>query len=178
MPNVKNQNLLVEYQEMLNGMQSLIVLDYRGMKVSEVEDLRRKARDLGIEYKVVKNRIFKIALASDAALSKLDGFFKDTRAVALSKKDQVATAKLICEIAKKNDKLKVQAGFLDGQVLSASDVLELSKLPSKEQLLAQIAADIQAPAQYIACGINSVMQKIAIAVNAIREQKESQQASA
>lgn len=176
MPNAGNVTKLEEYREMINGMKGMVVVDYRGITVAEVQDFRQKAREAGVEYHVIKNRIMKIAFADDEALSSLNPMLVNTRAIALSKTDEVSAAKVVCDFAKKNEKMKVITGYLDGDVLSIPEIEALAKLPSKDELLAQIAADIQAPTQYIASGLNAVIQKLAIAVSEIQKQKE--QASA
>ncbi len=178
MPSKKNVEKLNEYRELLRDVKSIVVADYRGLTVAEAQELRRKARELKASYKVVKNRIFKLALKEKKELEPLVDYFVETRAIAFSKKDEVAPAKLIVEFGKKSEHLKVITGYLDGEILTPERINELAKLPSKDELIAKIAADIQAPVQYIACGVNAVMQKLAIAIEEIRKKLESEKASA
>lgn len=178
MPSKQKLEKVKEYQELLSDIKSIVVLDYRGLSVADANALRAKAREANVLYRVVKNNLIKRVLNEDKELVKLCDEFVETRSIAVSKDDEIAPIKVISEFAKKNDNIKIICGYFDGDVLDVQAIDALAKLPSREELIAQIAAGIQAPTQYLATGINTVMQKLAIAVNAMKDKIEDEQNSA
>jgi large subunit ribosomal protein L10 len=123
---------------------AIIVTEYRGLKVAELQDLRRKLRPKGVEYHVVKNSLFSRAAEGSgrAALSTLLG---GPTAVALGTSDEVELAKGLIDETKAFKTLKIVGGFLGGRLMSADDVQALAKLPSKLQLQATLVGSLTAP---------------------------------
>ena len=149
---------------------SLVVTDYRGITVAQMTELRDKLRAEGVEYKVVKNRLAKIALR-ECGLDPMEEFLKGTKAVAFGIKDPVAPAKVLAAYAKDNDKLKIVGGQMDGQLLSTADIMELSKIPPREVLLARMLGSITSPVQKLAYGLHAVVAQIAYALDAVARKK-------
>jgi len=122
-----------------------ILTDYRGLKTSEVNELRRKLRDANIEYKVVKNSLAQIA-AKNAGLNHLEGIFKGPMALVLSTGDVSKTAKILADYVRTTKSaLGIKGGFLPDTVLSAKDLDTLAKLPSREVLISRVIGGMQAP---------------------------------
>ena len=135
-----------------------VVTDYRGLDVAAITDLRAKFREQGISYHVVKNTLTRIAVAGTGYES-LNAILSGPTAIAFSPDDAIAAAKAAVDFAKEHKVFEVKGGFMDGQVLSANEVDELSKLGGKEQLLVQLLSVINAPAQKFLGAINGVPQK-------------------
>jgi len=140
----QKKQAVAELAEKLKAAQAGVLVDYRGLTVEEDTDLRRKLREAGVEYKVVKNTLTRFA-ANEVGLTGLDNELNGPTALAISTEDPVAPAKVISDFAKSNECLKIKAGFLDGAVISLDEVTKLAKTPSRETLIAQIMGSLNAP---------------------------------
>lgn len=123
---------------------AIIVTEYRGLTVAELQDLRRKLRPKGVEYHVVKNSLFSRA-AEGSGRAELRSLLNGPTAVALGTTDEVDVAKGFIDETKTFKALKIVGGFLGGRVMSADDVQALSRLPSKVQLQATLVGSLTAP---------------------------------
>lgn len=130
--------------ETLKSAQAGVLVDYRGLTVEEDTNLRRKLREAGVEYKVVKNTLTRFA-AKEVGLDGLDEQLNGPTSLAISKDDPVAPAKVIADFAKENECLKIKAGFLDGNVISLDEVKTLANTPSRDTLIAKIMGSLNAP---------------------------------
>ncbi len=130
--------------ETLKNAQAGVLVDYRGLTVEEDTNLRRKLREAGVEYKVVKNTLTRFA-AKEVGLEGLDAELNGPTSLAVSATDPVAPAKVIADFAKENECLKIKAGFLDGNVITLDEVKTLANTPSRETLIANIMGSLNAP---------------------------------
>ncbi|MET3291424.1 50S ribosomal protein L10 [Brevibacillus fluminis] len=146
----------------LRESQTTVVADYRGLTVAQVTDLRKQLREAGIEFKVLKNTLTRLATKQEG-LSDLDEHLLGPNAIAFSPNDLIAPAKILVDFAKKNDKLEVKGGIIEGKVVGAEEIKQLASLPSREGLLSMLLSVLQAP-----------MRNVALAVKAVAEQKEEQ----
>ena len=160
------QALVAELTEKLKGSAAGVLVSYQGISVAADTALRRQLREAGVEYAVVKNTL--LGRAADAAdLSDLKSVLNGTTALAVSKEDELAAAKILCGFAGKNDSFTVKAGFMEGKVVDAATVTALSKVPPKETLLAMLAG-----------GLNATIAGLARALNAVAEQQAAPAAEA
>ena len=166
----KTQNV-EEIKEKIEKAQSVVLVDYRGLNVSELTDLRKKYREAGIEYKVYKNTMMRFAF-KDSGLEGFNEFLKGPSAIAFGYDDPVAAAKISAEFSKENDKLEIKAGIVDGKIIDVEEVKDLAKLPSKEVLVAQALGGFNAPIQGFANVLNGTIRGLALVLNAIAEEKE------
>jgi len=145
MPNleVKQQIAQTLSQKMANS-KSVILADYRGLKVSEITQLRAELRKAGVEFRVVKNTITSFAIR-EIDLLDLESYLKGPTAIAFGLNDPVAPAKVLVEFAKTHKNLKIKAGVVEGQVIGVDGVIALAELPSREVLLAKVVGMFQAP---------------------------------
>lgn len=141
---------------------SVVVVDYRGLTVEQVTDLRKQLRDANIEMKVIKNGILRRA-AEAAGLEGMEDVFVGPTAVAFSNEDVVAPAKIMNDFAKNADKLEIKGGIIEGNVSSVEEIVALAKLPSREGLLSMLLSVLQAP-----------VRNVAYAVKAVSESKEEE----
>ncbi|PIC70448.1 50S ribosomal protein L10 [Sporosarcina sp. P16b] len=156
------QAVVSEVAEKLQSAASVVVVDYRGLTVSQVTELRKQLREAGIEFKVYKNSMVRRATVV-AGLEGLNENLTGPNAIAFSTEDVVAPAKILNDFAKKNDKLEIKAGVIEGNVASAEDVKALATLPSRDGLLSMLLSVLQAP-----------VRNFALATKAVAEQKEEQ----
>lgn len=157
----EKQQVVSEISSKLRESSCTIVADYRGLNVSQVTELRKQLRDAGIEFQVVKNTLARRATAQ-AELTELDAALTGPTAIAFSKNDVVAPAKILSDFAKKNDQLEVKGGVVEGKVVDVAQIKALADLPSREGLLSMLLSVLQAP-----------MRNFALAVKAVAEKQES-----
>jgi large subunit ribosomal protein L10 len=149
-----------------------VVAEYRGLTAGQMTELRAKAREGGAWLKVVKNSLAKRA-TQGTDFECLDPAFVGPVILAFSLEDPGAAARVIKDFAKSNDKLKVTAVSVGGQLLPAADIERLSSLPTREQALAILAGTIQAPIGKLARTLNEVPAQAARVIAAIRDQKQA-----
>ncbi|MFA4875703.1 MAG: 50S ribosomal protein L10 [bacterium] len=158
--------------ERVQKAKTLIFADYRGLKVSEVTELRRKLRKDNGSLKVVKNRLMKRVL-KEKGMEAVAKYFSGPTAVASSDADPVLPAKIMMEFARAHAHLKVKGGFMDGRELGPNEVDVLAKMPSREVLLSRALASLNAPATNFAGVLAAVPRKLLYALNAIKETKQA-----
>ncbi|MGI9449581.1 MAG: 50S ribosomal protein L10 [Geminicoccaceae bacterium] len=150
------------------GAGVVVVTHFQGLNVADVTELRRGMRDAGATFRVTKNRLAKIALA-ETSFDPLADLFTGPTAIAYSE-DPVAAPKAVVDFAKKNEKLVVMGGGLDGNLLTAAEVKALASLPSLDELRAKIIGMINTPAQRIASILQAPGGQIARVLAAHAEQ--------
>jgi large subunit ribosomal protein L10 len=152
---------------------SAVLVDYQGMDVARSTDLRRRSREAGVEFIVAKNTLTKRA-ADEAGLEDLSEYLVGPTALAFSD-DPVASAKLMAEFADQVESFALKGGLLEGgRVLNEADVVALSKLPGREQLLAQVVGGISSPLTGLVTVLNNTIQGLVVALGQIAEQKSAQ----
>ncbi|MBS7344351.1 MAG: 50S ribosomal protein L10 [Caryophanon sp.] len=156
------QSLVQEIAGKFETAASVVVVDYRGLTVAQVTELRKQLREAGVEFKVYKNTLVRRA-AEQAGVEAINEVLTGPNAIAFSNEDVVAPAKIINDFAKKNEALEIKAGIIEGTVSSADDVKALAELPSREGLLSMLLSVLQAP-----------VRNFALATKAVADQKEEQ----
>ena len=126
----------------LDGIKTVVLTEYRGLTVQQLSDLRKQLRAVSAEYKVVKNRLARLALKS-SQLEGLSAHLKGPTGVIFSKEDPVAVAKALHSFAKSNQALAIKAGFVEGQMLPPAALKALAELPSKAALRGRIVGALQ-----------------------------------
>lgn len=145
-------------KEKFSGAVAGVVVDYKGITVADDTQLRKELREAGVEYEVAKNTLIRLAI-DGTALSAMESVLEGTTAVATSKEDYVAAARILSKYAEKNENFKIKSGFLDGEIISLEKIDSLAKLPSKEQLLASVCMVFQAPMASFARAIQAIVDK-------------------
>lgn len=172
MPNVQNQETLVKIKEDLEGLTAMWVVDYRGLTVKEIQALRGSIREAGASMKVYKNTLMHIAL-KDSELPTLDDILSGPSAFVFAGADVAAAAKAVKEFAKTNQNLEIKGGLMEGKAVTAAEVEAIASLPSREELLAQIAGAISGVARGLAVALNGVPRGMAQVVKAVADQKDA-----
>ncbi|MEA1941878.1 MAG: 50S ribosomal protein L10 [Pseudomonadota bacterium] len=150
---------------------SVVMAHYTGMTVAEMTELRAKLREQGGTFKVVRNRLAKIALQGKPGEGAAD-LFTGPVAIAYSE-DFVAAPKVLVDYAKSNDKLVILGGFMDEEVFDSQGIDSLSKMPTREELLATIAARLTGQASQVAQRVMAPGQNLAGAIAVIQEKAEA-----
>jgi large subunit ribosomal protein L10 len=160
-----------EVAERLGRAQSVVLVDYEGLSVAQMSDLRRRLRETGSELKVVKNRLTKRSLA-DAGCEPLDDYLKGPVALALGYDEPTGPAKVCTAFAKEVDKLEVLGGLLSKKRIDLAQIVALAKLPGRTELLTQMASTMLAPARQMATAMKQAVTKMVYALNDRARQME------
>ncbi|MEH2164252.1 MAG: 50S ribosomal protein L10 [Nostoc sp.] len=167
------KEIVADLKETLSNSTLALVIDYQGLTVSEITDLRRRLRPSGTVCKVTKNTLMGIAIKGNEKWQPLSELLNGSSAFLLVKEDFSSAIKAYQEFQKVTKKTELRGGVLEGRLLKEPDVKILGDLPSKEQLIAQIAGAINALATKIAVGINEVPGSLARALQAVADQEQS-----
>lgn len=163
---------VAEIQEKIEKSQSVMFLDYRGLNVAEVTELRNKMREAGVEYKVIKNTMIRRA-AEKAGIEGLDDVLEGPTAVAFGYADPVAPAKILVDFIEDTKKTSLKGGVLAGKVMSEAEIKNLASLPSKEELIAKMLGSLNAPITGLVMALSGIPRNLVYALNAIKEKKEA-----
>ena len=152
--------VVAEIKEKLVAAKSVVLIDYRGLTVAEVTELRNQCRKAGVEYTVLKNTMVNLA-AKEVGIEGLEAFLKGPTAVAFGMEDAVAPAKVLTEFIKKTKKTEVKCGLLDGQILDAAGVEALAAIPSREVLIAKIMGSMMSAVSKFVYVVEAIRKKAA-----------------
>ncbi|MFM1539009.1 50S ribosomal protein L10 [Helcococcus bovis] len=165
------QQVVSEIKDAIQNSKSVVVVEYRGLNVEQVSDLRNKYRAEGVSYKVYKNTMVKIAL-EELGYEGFEEYLAGPNGFVFSNEDMVAGPRITVNFAKENEKLVVKAGLLDGKVVDAEDVKALAKLPTREVLVAQVLGGLNAPIAGFANVLQGTLRQVVYALNAVKEKQE------
>ena len=159
-----------QFSEGIGSATNAFVLDFKGITVPQVTELRKQVRETGSEYVVVKNTLALIAV-KDSPLTKLSGHFSGMTAVAYNTTDAVALAKVLTKFAKDVPVVQFKGAMLAGQVIPASEIQNIANLPSREELLSKLLYLMQHPIRGLAVVLNGTMRNLAVVLDQIAKQK-------
>ena len=168
----EKQKIIEEIKEKVNEAQAVVLVDYRGLNVEELTELRSKYREVGVEYKVYKNTMMRFAF-KDAGYEDFNEYLTGPNAVAFGFEDLVQAAKITHEFSKDHEKLEIKAGIVDGKIIGIEEVKSLASLPSKEVLIAQALGGLNAPITGFANVLQGNIRNLVYALDAIRQQQEA-----
>ena len=138
------QPIVAAIAEDVKDAQSVVLVDYRGLTVAQDTELRKQLREAGIIYKVCKNTMMKRAFEG-TDFAGLESYLEGPSAIAISKDDATAPARILCKFAKEADKLEVKAGVVEGTVYDVAGIQALAAIPSREELLSKLLGSLQSP---------------------------------
>lgn len=158
------------FSEGIGQATNAFVLDFKGITVPQVTELRKQVRESGSEYVVIKNTLALIAV-KDSPLQKLTGTFSGMTAVAYNTTDPVALAKVLTKFAKDVPNVQFKGALLAGQVVAAGEIQNIANLPSREELLSKLLYLMQHPIRGLAVVLNGTIRNMAIVLDQIAKQK-------
>lgn len=162
--------IVSELAEKLKCACAGVIVDYKGINVADDTKLRRELREAGVDYFVVKNTLLSRAM-KEAGIEIDESVLNGTTALAVSKDDHVASARILCKFADDNSFFNIKAGFVEGKTISLNEVNDLAKLPSKEVLVAKALGGLNAPISGFVTVLNGTMKGLVVALNAIAEKQ-------
>lgn len=168
----EKQASVAELKEKLGSIKGAVLADYRGLNVADATKLRRALREAGIEFRVVKNTMTRIA-AKEIGIEGLDTHLEGPTAIAFGYQDPVSPAKVLSEFAKGNKNLVIKAGILEGKVVDADGVRVLADLPPREVLIAKMLGSMQAPITGFVNVLQGNLRNLVYTLDAVRAQKEA-----
>jgi large subunit ribosomal protein L10 len=159
-------------KQLLEESQLAVVIDYQGLSVAQITDLRNRLRESGGVCKVTKNTFMRQAITDDANWEPMTDFLKGSSAFILVKDDLGGALKAYQAFQKEFKKTEVRGGVMEGKALTQQELKAIAELPSKEELIAQIAGAINGVATKLARGINEVPASLARGIKAISEKED------
>ena len=162
MPNAKvleqKKQIVADLSEKLAKSCAGVVVDYKGISVTDDTKLRKELREAGVDYFVVKNTLLSRAIAG-TDLEEMNGVLEGTTAIAISENDYVASARILKKYADEHENFTIKAGFLDGKCIGLEKIEALAKLPSREVLLATVLGAFNAPIAAFARAVQAIVDK-------------------
>ena len=152
------QPVVQEIAELFDGAKSAVVVDYRGLTVEQDTQLRRSLREAGVTYKVYKNTMVRIA-SKGTDFEKLDDLLEGPTAIAVSKEDATAPARVLAEFAKNAPILEIKGGLVEGEKYDAAGMQTIASIPSKEVLLGRLFGSMKSPISNLARVLNQIAEK-------------------
>ena len=152
------QPIVEEISAAIKDAQSVVLVDHRGLTVEQDTELRKQLREAGINYKVYKNTMMNFAFKGTDCEA-LVPYLKGPSALAISTEDATAPARVLCKFAKTADKLEIKGGIVEGTVYDAAGITNVSKIPSREELLSKLLGSIQSPIANFARVMNQLAEK-------------------
>jgi large subunit ribosomal protein L10 len=143
-PTEEKAAVVEDLKHRLDGVKAVVLTEYRGLTVQQIGELRKQLRSVSAEFKVIKNRLARIAVSAKG-LEPLASQLKGPTGLILAKDDPVAVAKTVHAFARTNQALTIKGGYVDGQLMPPAELKALSELPSREALRSQLVGAIQGP---------------------------------
>ncbi len=171
MPNPKKVETVKRLQEILKDVPYIFFADYKGMRVNELQTLKRQLREKGATFTVVKNTLTHIAL-SNLGMQDTKRFLKGPTAIIIAKDDPGSVLKAVLNFDKERNLPAVKGGIVEGRIVEENQIEALSKLPSREVLLAQLLGTLQAPTRGLVTVLSGTIRGLVVALNQIKEAKE------
>jgi len=168
----EKNNKVSEIKEDFKNNTGLIFADQSKMKSEQSAAIRDRLYEVDATLKITKNTLASIAASEVYKEIDLSDIFKGPTSIVISHKDIIAAAKVVKDVGKEMDVLKIKAGIVEGKLINAADVMRLANLPSREVLITQIVAAIASPLYKLVSVLNNLPQKLVLALSAVKEQKE------
>ena len=167
----EKSQIITQHTKDFNSMKAAVLVDFTGVKVSQIDILRKNARKNNIQFKVIKNSLAKKALEGSKAEG-LMNYFEGTTAVGYSLHSPVDPARVMYSYAQENKNFKIKVGFLEDKILSYDEIKALAELPSREVLIAKLLGTLNAPVTNFVNVLAGIPRKLVYALTAVRDMKE------
>jgi large subunit ribosomal protein L10 len=172
----EKEDAITNLSKQIEGVKAIVLTNYRGLNVEQLNQLRRRLREEKISYQVVKNTLMKLA-SKGTDLEKLNDYFEGPTAIAISYGDPALLAKILSEFVKTQPSLEIKIGLIQGKLAPPEEVKALATMPPREVLLGQILGGIQIPGGQLAGVILSALQQVLGVIQARVDQLAGSEAS-
>jgi large subunit ribosomal protein L10 len=143
MPTAEKESIVQDLAGQFRGAKSVLFADYRGLDVEAMTELRKRCREASVNFRIAKNTLTRLALAEAGLPQGETELLKGPTGLALSLEDELAAAKVLTDFAKAFEKLQIKGGLMEGQIVGSDDVKALATLPTKDELIAMLLADME-----------------------------------
>ncbi|MEK6224334.1 MAG: 50S ribosomal protein L10 [Thermodesulfobacteriales bacterium] len=164
-------DIVKRFSEIFKANPSVVLVEYKGLTVAELEGLRSNLKDADTEFKIVKNTLLKIA-AKDTEVEQLSDLLAGPTAIAVCESDPAAAAKVFVKTAKDMPSLVIKGGIVEGNVVGVDEITAISKLPSRLEMMAQLLGALSSPMSNLLGSLKQMQAKLLYALEAIKETKE------
>lgn len=175
MPKPEKVELVAKLKEHMEASNTVLLSDYAGLTVEQMNALRKSLRESSVKYLIAKNTLFKIAADSvGGKYAELDNYWKGPTAVAFSQGDPTVGAKLLYEFAKANketEKPTFKVGLVDGSVFGPDELMKLAQLPSRDELIAKVVGAIASPLTALVGTLDGVLREFVCTIDAVAKAK-------
>ncbi|MCD6399785.1 50S ribosomal protein L10 [candidate division WOR-3 bacterium] len=171
MPSEKNIRIVKEIEEKFEGTKAIIIANFKGVKVDEINNLRKRLKGENISFKVYKNRLAKIAF-KEKDVQGIESLLDGPSAFAFGYDDPVTTAKVLYEFSKSNENFKIKGGLFEGKLINGEDVVKIAKIPSKDVLLASLVGSLSSSITGLVFILKGMMTSFVYTLESIVKQKE------
>lgn len=161
----RKEELIAQYVEWINQSQAVMLTEYTGLSMKNIDDLRSKIREAGGEFHIVKNTLGKVAI-NQVGLELPEDLLVGSTAAAFAFKDAPSVAKVIADFAKESDFVKIKAGYLDGNIIGPDEIMALAELPPLPIMRAQLLGVLMAPASKLARTLAEPARQLAAVIQA------------
>jgi large subunit ribosomal protein L10 len=173
MPKPEKEQAVSVLEERLKKSKALVFTDFHGLSASEMVELRRELRQHGLEYRVVKNSVARLA-TERLGIKDTDSYFRGPTGLCIGYDDPVLAFKISHALTKKFERYKIKGGVLEGVVVSAAEAEQLANLPSRHELLAMLVNTMQAPIQQLASVLQAVIRDFVSVLDEVRKKREGE----
>lgn len=173
MPTAEKEQAVSLLEERLKKSKALVFTDFHGLNASDMVELRRELRQHGLEYRVVKNAVARLA-AERIGIKDTDQYFRGPTGLCISYDDPVLAFKVSQALTKKFEHYKIKGGVVEGVVVSAAEAEQLANLPSRPELLGMLVTTLQAPIQQLASVLNALIRDFVSVLDEIRKKREGE----
>jgi large subunit ribosomal protein L10 len=171
MATAEKEQAVALLEERLKKSKAFVFSDFHGLTASDMVELRREFRKNGLEYRVVKNTVARLA-AERVGIKDTDSYFKGPTGLCMSYDDPALAFKIAHALTKKFEHYKIKGGVMEGVVVSATEAEQLANLPSRQELLVMLVHTLQGPVQQLASVLNAVVRDFVSVVDEVRKKRE------
>jgi large subunit ribosomal protein L10 len=174
MPTAEKEQAISVLEERLRRSKAIVFSDFHGLTAAEMVELRREFRKHGLEYRVVRNTLARLA-AERVGIKDTDQYFRGPTGLCISYDDPALAFKIAQALTKKFERYKIKGGVMEGVVVSAQEVEQLATLPSRHELLGMLVNTLQAPIQQLASVLNALLRDLVGVLDEVRKKREGEQ---
>jgi large subunit ribosomal protein L10 len=174
MPTAEKEQAIAVLEERLRRSKAVVFSDFRGLTASEMTELRRQLRASGLEYKVVRNTLARLA-AERVGITDIEPYLRGPTGLCISYDDPVLAFKVSYALTKKFEHYKIKGGLLEGVLVSAHEAEQLAQLPGRQELLGMVVSTLQAPIQQLAGALSALLRNLVSVLDEVRKKREGEQ---
>lgn len=172
MPTQAKAEAIEALRAKLDGVNAAVITEYRGLTVAQLSELRRQLKTVSAEYKVMKNRLARLALEG-SSLDGLAPYLQGPTGLALGKRDTVALAKALAAFGRTHPKFQIKLGYMEGRLVQSLEIRALADLPSREVLLGQVVGALSTPLTSLLSTLEGMLRSLVLVLDQVRARRDT-----